>query len=431
MIALATRHPAHMGPGQWNISPSCIPPSFGEFEHWAQSQSASHPLLRDPQLDPGLQQAFDLQLHWTHDLDRIRAEITVEVQHLVEEAADDTMQWWKDLPPHVAAVYYNPTFDQITQIPVFVQLLRQFQCPGVDTLQADLEQGFATMGLLNHGEGWLPRADGRYSHPLPLDVFHKLNRQQTMNRLQHYKVDECWQSMQQELLEELRLGRLEGPFETPSWWPRSSARLPDIPLVALTNEDIYVAFCFSVKQEDKIRRCEDYRRSFHNSTIEAYDAVPHDDIQKYVELAQSLQPASLTVQVLGTGLSQCLSAISGETSGGLLYGAEYTEWPATISTSSPTFWFQCFGVVLQPGCGRPHLFSKANAPCDSRPLCRRLGSTRGLSTEWISCLRLHFPMLRTSHEAEEGPATSPYSEDPWGGNHGGQGERHSATSCQQ
>ena len=287
MISLATRHPAHMGPGQWNISPSCIPPSFGEFQHWAQSQSASHPLLRDPQLDPGLQQAFDLQLQWTHDLDRIRAEITDEVQLLVEEAADETMKWWKNLPPHVAAVYYNPKFDQITQIPVFVQLLRQFQCPGVDTLKADLEHGFATMGLLNHGEGWLPRADGRYSHPLPLDVFSRLNRQQTLNRLQHYKVDECWQTMQQELLEELRLGRLEGPFETPSWWPWSSAQLPDIPLVALNNEDIHVAFCFSVKQEDKIRRCEDYRRSFHNSTIEAYDAVPHDDIQKYVELARA------------------------------------------------------------------------------------------------------------------------------------------------
>lgn len=63
---------------------------------------------------------------------------------VVEEAADDTIKWWKDLPPHVAAVYYNPTFDQITQTPVFVHLLRQFQCPGVDTLQEDLEQGFAT-----------------------------------------------------------------------------------------------------------------------------------------------------------------------------------------------------------------------------------------------------------------------------------------------
>ena len=98
--------------------------------------------------------------------------------------------------------------------------------------------------------------------------------------------------MQQELLEELRLGRLEGPFETPSWWPRSSARLHGIPLVPLTNEDIYVAFCFSVKQEDKIRRCEDYRRSFHNSTIEAYDSVPHDDIQKYVELARAYSQQS-------------------------------------------------------------------------------------------------------------------------------------------
>lgn len=127
MIAMTTRHPAYMGPGQWNISPSCVPPSFGEFEHWAQSQSASHPLMRDPQLDPGLQQALDLQRKWTHNLAQIRAEITDEVQQMVEEAADDTMCWWRGLPPHVAAVYYNQKFDQITQIPVFVHLLRQFQ----------------------------------------------------------------------------------------------------------------------------------------------------------------------------------------------------------------------------------------------------------------------------------------------------------------
>ena len=292
MVEMTSHYPAHMGPGQWKLAPSCIPPSFGELAHWAQSQSVSHPLLRAPQIDPGLQQAFDLQMHWTHDLQRIRAEITSEVQSMVEQAAEDTMQWWRQLPAHVAAVYYNPKFDQITQIPVFIHLLRQFQCPGVDTLREDLEKGFATMGLLNHGEGWLPRSDGRYSNPLDMEVFHKLNRQQTMSRLQHYKVDECWESMQQELLEELRLGRLEGPFETPSWWPRSSARLPGIPLVPLTNEDIYVAFCFSVKQEDKIRRCEDYRRSFHNSTIEAYDSVPHDDIQKHVELARAYSQQS-------------------------------------------------------------------------------------------------------------------------------------------
>ena len=60
----------------------------------------------------------------------------------------------------------------------------------------------------------------------------------------------------------------------------------------MVDEDIYVAFCFSVKQEDKIRRCEDYRRSFHNSTIEAYDSVPHDDIQKYVELARAYSQQS-------------------------------------------------------------------------------------------------------------------------------------------
>ena len=32
----------------------------------------------------------------------------------------------------------------------------------------------------------------------------------------------------------------------------------------------------------KVRRCEDYRRSFHNDTVEAFDVPPHDDIGVYV-----------------------------------------------------------------------------------------------------------------------------------------------------
>lgn len=61
MVDMSKLYPPHMGPGQWNISPSCIPPSFGEFEHWAKSQQANHPLLRQPQMDPGMRQTFELQ----------------------------------------------------------------------------------------------------------------------------------------------------------------------------------------------------------------------------------------------------------------------------------------------------------------------------------------------------------------------------------
>ena len=119
MVELSLMHPACVGPGQWTLSPICVPPSFGEFEHWQNSCTAFHPMLREPHLDPGMQQAFDLQLQWSHDLHRIRndyrAEITVEIQQVVDAADDDTYCLWSSLPDHVAAVYYNKEFDQITQ----------------------------------------------------------------------------------------------------------------------------------------------------------------------------------------------------------------------------------------------------------------------------------------------------------------------------
>ena len=34
----------------------------------------------------------------------------------------------------------------------------------------------------------------------------------------------------------------------------------------------------------KVRRCEDYRRSFHNATIETNDIPAHDTVDTYVQI---------------------------------------------------------------------------------------------------------------------------------------------------
>ena len=47
-----------------------------------------------------------------------------------------------------------------------------------------------------------------------------------------------------------------------------------------------VAMSFSVEQADKIRRCEDYRRSYHNATIRAGDSPHHHSIENYAELSK-------------------------------------------------------------------------------------------------------------------------------------------------
>lgn len=62
--------------------------------------------------------------------------------------------------------------------------------------------------------------------------------------------------MMLELLEDRPKGRLEGPFQAPTDWPPAGETLQPLP-----DECIYAAMCFSVSQHNKIRRCEDYRRS--------------------------------------------------------------------------------------------------------------------------------------------------------------------------
>ena len=88
--------------------------------------------------------------------------------------------------------------------------------------------------------------------------------------------------MLQELLEDRSKGRLEGPFQAPPDWP---VRRTVEELLAAPDGNVFAAFCFSVLESDKIRRCEDHRRSHHNSTISVFDVPHHDSIDAYVRLA--------------------------------------------------------------------------------------------------------------------------------------------------
>ena len=88
------------------------------------------------------------------------------------------------------------------------RLLRKFQFPEIDALAKELHNGFKVTGELVAGPGWLPRTDDRYRYPIS-EGFRKINRSHTLNRLNNYRVDEHWEPMYQELLQELQLGRME------------------------------------------------------------------------------------------------------------------------------------------------------------------------------------------------------------------------------
>eukprot|EP00438_Fugacium_kawagutii_P030337 Skav223220 [mRNA] locus=scaffold2231:82321:89075:+ [translate_table: standard] len=289
--------PAHIGPGHSSLSPSCIPPAGDRWSHWHSSFGAQHPVARDPVVSPGFAQCLDFQDRWRHDLPRIRGLICEEVKNLIEDQQEDTQTWWKQLPPHIQQVYWHPDSRTITQIPILLSLLQQFGFPGWEELSEDLTHGFSIIGSLHRGSGWTSRSDDKYAYPLSLDRYKHLNRQYVLGRLRCPRVDPHHAGMLTELEEELRLGRMSGPFAAPSWWPCAAVPLPDHPLQPLQDEDISAAFCFSVCQSDKVRRCEDFRRSFLNQTVHVTDAPHHDDVGTFVHLIHEHAVRGLSAQV--------------------------------------------------------------------------------------------------------------------------------------
>eukprot|EP00435_Cladocopium_sp_Y103_P022676 s2362_g5.t1 len=162
---------------------------------------------------------------------------------------------------------------QASQIPRLINLLNMGGMPGMEDLSQDLQVGFQVLGELNAGAGWLPPADQKYSFPVAETAFKKNKRHYAIAKLQSKRVGLEWATMQAEPQSELQKGRMSGPYLAPQWWPTEALSIDDRPLMQLDDRDICRSFCFSVKQADKVRRCEDFRRSGHNSTVIAHDAA--------------------------------------------------------------------------------------------------------------------------------------------------------------
>ena len=169
--------------------------------------------------------------------------------------------------------------------PVLLEPLHRCGYPQLDDLAEDLHCGFSTVGALHSGVGWWPRLDGKYQHPLDLKTFHTLNYSYVQHRLGQGHVDENWEAMLQELLEDRFRGRLEGRFLALQHWMAQTVGIPGEALLEAPSGPVYAAFCFSVQQNEKIRRCEDHRRSFHNDTISVADVPHHDTIDAYTRLS--------------------------------------------------------------------------------------------------------------------------------------------------
>ena len=195
-----------------------------------------------------------------------------------------------------------------------------------------------------------PRTDSRYEFPVTLEAFLRNNRQYTMRKLLSKRVDPEWATMQDELRTELAKGRMSGPYRAPDWWPVPTTTIDDMPLRPLPSQEISTSFCFSVVQSDKIRRCEDFRRSGHNATVIAHDVPHHHDIRTFTELALATPPGEEASPCVGTGPGWGLPTVSGTRPNGLLLRPHDTGRSGFAATPCHDLRGSEFCMELQQGC---------------------------------------------------------------------------------
>lgn len=262
----------------------------GLWDHWRVSADCCHPILAPPSVEAGILQTMEKCLAFS-DIPRLRQEILQEVEHMVWDWEDFTNEWLSSRRPHIQQVYRQSDNQTPTQVPVFLHILEQTGFPCMDHVIDDMTNGFVLTSEQHPGPGWPVRTDERYSHPISEDQFKQVNQTYLFNKLRKGAVDPHWQAMLQEILVECTRGRMVGPFESPPHWPVQTVALEDKPLLPAPADHIYASVCFSVEQNDKIRKCEDFKRSGHNSMMVAFDSPIHHGVDHYVQLCrwQSLQ----------------------------------------------------------------------------------------------------------------------------------------------
>ena len=264
-------------------------PQFCWREHiqWTQSLDTSHtPKPLDPTLEWVIQPS-----HLFHPVADFREQVVLEIRRLVEDMQELTDDWLRDLPQHVQKAY--TTRKQVTQVPVFTCLLRQIDYPQADILHQELSSGFRLMGQLQPGTNWYLRSDNKYLMPKTQEEFAEHNDHDVRRKLQQARVDDHYEMMLEEIVQEVKMGRMNCPFTAPPHWEHQTitpSKYPELRLLPIPHSTPAIALAFSIQQtgsdgKEKIRRGEDWRRSGHNATCIMHDQPYHHTPDHFAALA--------------------------------------------------------------------------------------------------------------------------------------------------
>ena len=206
---MATRVP--FGPPPRRSGSEYMPQfSWTEYLDWALHRDTN---MTPKDLDPTLNWCLEHR-HLFHPLTRFQHDVIAEIKDLILDFEEHTLAWFHTLPPHVQRAYKHK--DSVTQIPILIHLLRRLGYPQTEVLYRELSEGFPLMGKLTPGVNWHVRQDRKYLQPTPMDDFKQKNREYIRNKLETNRVDDHWKFMLDEVLAEVKLGRMNGPFEAPT-----------------------------------------------------------------------------------------------------------------------------------------------------------------------------------------------------------------------
>ena len=202
---------------------SCgMPPSANMWEHWEHSQHMCHHAAQPPSLEPGLLITLRRAAQMNpRELRDHRSVVLQGTRSMIAELRVETDAWFAAVRPHVRQAYTHPDGHRF-EVLVFLRLLRECGYPDIEALELDLTRGFPLLGPVAHSPGWRPRLDDAYRHPISLEAFRGLNSAYVKEKLRKPRVDPEWRAMMTEVVTEVQLGRMEGPFQAPEDWPKST-----------------------------------------------------------------------------------------------------------------------------------------------------------------------------------------------------------------
>ena len=258
---------------------------------WA--HTLTHPAHHAGLIDPSIVEAILLLHMFGPRTNDVRRRIVADLALLHDDMEEDIQAWYDGLPPDSKKLYTSHLApNNIVPIPV---LLRLLQWLGIETtsLQQELSSGFTMLGEVQAGLGWKNRTDNHYSRPTPVAQFFRENDIYIQEQLSR-PHDKHWRMMLEEILEEVALDRMDGPFEAPPGWRRRTTAPEGTTLKPLHHHTIAVAVAFAILQigsdgADKVRRGEDWRRSGHNRTVRVTDAPHHHTVDDYITVGKLLR----------------------------------------------------------------------------------------------------------------------------------------------